>query len=324
MSGPSIEGVKRAGPFQGFGHQFEIVTHEPGLADAVAALYAPLRAGGGRGSASTEYVVEPPVPGQLWQLRVDGQVTVRSSTPGGAVRMLLQSVNDRLRRGRSTQDGRGARADVLHLDAAAVEVDGTGVLLLADRGVDLTAVLVRLLDLHPDVVGYLGEVVVEIDLPGLSLHSAPTPLSLRKEHWAAANHLRALVPEPITPYLDLTWPLPATALGRVVERARLGVVLHLGVDEATPDERDGGSAIDERGPEMVPLRPAVAATRLLDRLPHHERVGLTVERLRQVAALVEQLDTLEVIADKDPVALADAVVAGVRACEQQRTSTLAR
>ncbi|MFO7777287.1 MAG: hypothetical protein R6V28_02935 [Nitriliruptoraceae bacterium] len=312
----------RAGPFRGLGHRFELVTQDPALTDALATLYTPLRTGAPPGGEATEYVVEPPVPGQLWQLQVDGRVTVRSSTPGGAVRMLLQSVGDGIRRGPLAEEGPPPRG-VLYLDGAAVEIDGTGVLLLAERGVDLTAVLVRLLDGGEGAVGYLGEVGVAVDVDGALMRGAPTPLSLREEHWAAMAHLRDLVPDGIVPYLDLTWPLPAAALGRIVDRATLGVVLHLGGSETSPDAPDDAEAASSPDVEVEPLGPAVAATQLVDRLPYAERAGLTVERLREVAGLVEQVDSFRVLAGPGPGAVAEAVVAAVRTRSRHRSSTLA-
>lgn len=322
MDGASIDGGDRAGPFRGLEHRFELATHDPELTDALATLYAPLRTSAEPDGASTEYVVEPPAPGQLWQLRVDGQITVRSSTAGGVVRMLLQSVGEGIRRAPSAAGGHGQRG-VLHLDGAAVEIDGTGVLLLADRTLDLAAVLVWLLDGSADVVGYLGEGGVAVDVEAALMRGAPTPLSLREEHGAAATHLRDLVPDGVIPYLDLTWPLPAAALGRIVDHTTLEVVLHLDGREV-PADGQAERAADRVPPmELATLGPAVTATRLVDRLPADDRVGLTAERLRDVAGLAEQLDSVRVLAGPGPAAMADAVVAAVRTRCRQRSSTLA-
>jgi hypothetical protein len=288
-----------AGPFLGLDHGFVITTQDAALAEALTCLYAPLRVSDTGRSGWVEYAVEPPTPGELWQLRVDGRVTVRSSTPGGVVRMLLRSVADAIRRGPSPVDPPGPRG-ALQLDGAAVEIDGTGVLLLAGRGVDLAAVLIRLLRGSGDAVGYLGETAVHLDTDALALRGAATPLSLHQDRWDAEVALRELVPDGVVPYLDLAWPLPAPALGRVADTATLGLVVQLEIGDASAAR--GGEA----------LRPTEAVTCLLDRLPTGERTDLTVERLRQVATVAEQVDVVRLVAGPEPGAVAEAVRNTVR------------
>jgi hypothetical protein len=305
------------GPFRALGARFTITTHDPALTEALATLYAPMAtAGATAGDTDAEptrsddrpppvpIVVAPPTPWELWTLAVDGQVTVRSSTPGGILRMLLHAVEDLVRRDPDRPADPATDPDLtaaLHLRAASIEVAGTGTLVLTDHRVDLPTLLVRLLHDRDDV-RYLGSAAVHLDLDDLMVTSAPTPLTLHRDHWQALPELAELVPAGARPYVDLAWPLPADHLGAIAERTHLEVVCLLGsAADLAPAE-----------PALEPIRPATCVARLLDRLPPADRTALTTERLEQVASLVSRIKPLRVAVSGDPVADAEVVVAAVR------------
>jgi hypothetical protein len=299
--------MQTVGPFRGLGARFTIASHDPALTAALGELYAPLAApAAADGSSAVPIVLAPPTPGEPWTLSVDRRVVVRSSTAGGAVRMLLRSVEDLLRREHDDPDQPVAEpASTLHLSAAAIEVAGRGTLLLTDHHSDRDALLACLLHDHEDV-RYLGAAAVHLGVGDLGLSSAATPLALHRDHWESLAALGEFVPPGVHPYLDLVWPLPAAALGAIADHTHLEVVCLL---EASDDAE---VAPFRAGEGVVPIGPAVCVTRLLDRLPAQERTGLPRQRLEQVASVVERVATISVTSVADPIADATAVLTAVR------------
>jgi hypothetical protein len=262
----------RLGPYAGFGQCFRIHTTDGALAGLLADLYGAMavpEADVADPGGVVDYRILPPADGRHGALLRGDEMLGRHPKHAIVLGRLVWAINQQVIKG---------SPDRLLLHASAADLDGVGVLVPAEMESGKTTFVTGLLDRG---LGYLTDEAASVTTD-LVMEGYPKPLSIDPGAWDVVPHHRPQVGEELEPYFAMQWHVPAQRIGPVVHRTRLGMIVFRRYEPDTPLRFERLTAVDA-------IEPAVASTFVTD------RPFLSAARLRELAAVVEQVPAYELV-----------------------------